>query len=104
MLKPILSLLIIACLFINPACKKANSNIGKADTSTNLQIKVLDDAGNPAAGAQIDLHITKAGFLGAYQDTPLGDITDANGIATFYNVNPRVYYFYILRNTSIALI
>lgn len=61
---------------------------------TQLKIKVVDDGGNPIAGASVTLYRSKADFIN--NTNPVATtVTDAHGYMFFSNLSPISYYYYI---------
>lgn len=76
------------------ACSKSSSTPAPTILETALQIKVLDNLGNPVSGASVKLYSTQTDFNNGTNQTSVTQTTNSSGIVTFQALIPTRYYWY----------
>jgi protocatechuate 3,4-dioxygenase beta subunit len=70
-----------------------NITQNKADVfPTKLQVTVLDEAGNPVIGAEVELYKSEADYEAGKNPVGTKMKTDAKGKATFSELEPVIYF------------
>lgn len=75
------------------ACSKSSSTPAPTILQTALQIKVLDNLGNPVSGASVKLYSSQSDLTNGTNQVET-QLTNASGIVVFQPLIPIKYYWY----------
>ena len=76
------------------ACSKSASTPAPTLLQTALQIKVVDNLGNPVSGASVKLYSTQTDLTNGTNQVGTTQLTNASGITTFQPLIPGKFYWY----------
>jgi hypothetical protein len=84
----------LAFSIVISACSKSSPTPAPTILQTALQIKVLDNLGNPVSGASVKLYSSQNDLTNGTNQNLTTQLTNSSGLVTFQPLIPTKYYWY----------